>query len=158
MCWGRRPDGNVYSLNIPALGKKRNIPFLDDSVPITATDPDIIANARLFGAESGVGIAHSRNVLVAGSRWAILLPADSTNQQHLPDGSNAKPVGWPPTVGMVHSVSAALVASEAKVAPEGALGTISRGASVSMSKRTANILTGDEQLMNTSPFLSLTQT
>jgi hypothetical protein len=41
---------------------------LADSTPKTAIDPDIIVNVRLVGFESGVGIVHSRNVLVDRSR------------------------------------------------------------------------------------------
>lgn len=40
-----------------------------------------------------------------------MLPDDSANQQHLPDGSNANPVGRLLGVGIVHSVSAAVASS-----------------------------------------------
>jgi hypothetical protein len=67
--WGPEySTGSVYSLNLPVSGKKRKILFLEDSVPTTTTDPEIVANAKLVGVEPAVGIAHSRKVSVDGSR------------------------------------------------------------------------------------------
>jgi hypothetical protein len=65
---GLRSEGNVYSLKMPVLGKKTNTFFFAVSVPKTITDPDIVVTARLVGFELGVGIVHSRNVSVDGSR------------------------------------------------------------------------------------------
>lgn len=147
-CCGCKPDGTAYSLRMPVPGKKKNILSLDDSVPITASDPDTVVKARLVGAESGVGIAHSRNVLVAGSRWATLLPADSTNQQQLPEGSNASPVGMLLGVGTVHSVSAP-VEAEAFIGAVRVAATVTRGEANINSTKAAATLTKYEQIAKT---------
>jgi hypothetical protein len=53
---------------MPVLGKKRNtLPFVVP-VPKRIVDPDIVVKARLVGFEPGVGIVHSWNVSVEGSR------------------------------------------------------------------------------------------
>jgi hypothetical protein len=59
-----------------------------------------------------VGIGHSWNVPVVGSKWATLLVKNSTNQQQFPEGSNAKPTGPLFAVGIVHSVKVAEVAAK----------------------------------------------
>jgi hypothetical protein len=69
ICWGAvYSGGNEYSLKLLVPGKKTNTLFFADSVPIAASDPDIVVNAKLVGFEPGVGIAHSWNVSVDGSK------------------------------------------------------------------------------------------
>jgi hypothetical protein len=55
--------------------------------------------------ELAVGICHSLNVPLAESKKTTLLPDDSVNQQHFPEGSRAKLTGRLFAVGTVHSVS-----------------------------------------------------
>ena len=101
--------GKEYSLNMPVLGKKTKTLFFVNSVPKKAGAPPIVVEDRPVGDELAVGIAHSLKVFVAGFRWAILLPVNSTNQQQLPERSNVRAVGVLPGVGIVHSVIVAAV-------------------------------------------------
>jgi hypothetical protein len=94
---------------IPVEGKKTKTLFPCNSVPIKAVMPDIVVAARPSGVDDAVGIAHSWNVFVEGSKCAMLLVKDSTNQQHFPDGSNAILTGPEFAVGIAHSVSVAVV-------------------------------------------------
>lgn len=104
--------GNVYSLIIPVDGKNTKILFPLNSVPKTAVEPETVVVTKPTGFEPAVGIGHSWNVLVEGSKWTILLPDNSTNQQQFPDGSNANAVGVLPGVGIAHSDSVAVVAAK----------------------------------------------
>ena len=71
-------------------------------MPKTVRDPEIVVVTSPTGVELAVGIGHSWNVLVAGSKWTILLPEDSVNQQQFPDGSRVNAVGVLFAVGMFH--------------------------------------------------------
>jgi len=97
--------GNGNSLNMDVVGEKTKILSLANSVPQTSIWPENVVVVVPSGCELAVGIGHSWKVPVVGSRCARLLAKNSTNQQHLPDGSNDMPTGPLFAVRTVHSVN-----------------------------------------------------
>ena len=63
-----------YSRKDPVEGENEKILSEPNSVPQRTNDPPIIVVVRAYGLASRVGIVHSWNVLLLGSKCAILLP------------------------------------------------------------------------------------